>query len=132
MNAMTLFMTEIASSTLIAFAVSRYLRAALSDCLELICGSRQARQFWLTFTHLMVLIVPLLCVVLFSRPHDIGSEHLAEALRLGLLQILLGIFVALLAVGWNIWRFADRVTRPEISKQTAPAIAAIRDDKLAV
>lgn len=107
MNALTLLLIEIAASVAIAFATSRYLRPTLSDCLELLCGSPQNRRFWLSFIHLMLLIVPLLCVMVFSTPQDIRFDQWANALRAGLLQILLGIFIALLAVGWNVWRFAQ-------------------------
>lgn len=127
MSALTLFIAEIVSSAVIAVAVSRHLRPTLSDSLELLCGSPQAKQFWLTFTHLMLLIVPLLCVLLFSQPRDIAADQVADALRSGLLQILLGIFAALLSVGWNVWRFADQAKRLDVRGAGNPAIAPIRE-----
>ncbi|BBL75846.1 hypothetical protein [Methylomagnum ishizawai] len=108
MSALTLLCLEIATAVGIALATSFYLRPALAESLRLICGSPESQRFWLGFTHLMLLFAPLLCVMLFQMPQEIRYEQLANALRVGLLQILLGIFVALLAVGWNIWHFAHR------------------------
>lgn len=117
MSGLSFFLAEILAALGLAWAIASYLRPHLEDVLDLVCGTPEATRFWLDFTRLMLLLLPLLSLTLFAHPRDIGFNELAEALRQGLVQILLGLLAALGAVGWNIWRFAKRAT-PAVRNQS--------------
>jgi hypothetical protein len=72
----------------------------LQSVLQHLCPSADASRFWVAFTAVMLYVAPLLFATFFP-PLNSGVD-LARVLRSTLMAALLGAFVSLLVVGYNI------------------------------
>jgi hypothetical protein len=123
MNSLMVFGLEIAVCLSISLATSGYLRPVLVEVLEGLCGTSLAARFWTTFTHLMLLLVPLLLVLWLSHTATLSLDLLAELLRNTLLRTLLGLMLGLIAVAANVWMFAVDSQRQKATASIPPAPA---------
>lgn len=118
MSGLSVFTIEVTLCLSISWSISGYLRPVLSEVLEKLCESPLAARFWITFTHLMLLMFPLLLVLLYSHTAFLNLDHMAELLRNTLLRTLIGLTLGLVAVAANVWMFA--VDTPRQPKTPAP------------
>jgi len=90
-------------SIAISFTVLRVLSSPLLNILSRICPDEHAAAFWLSYTKVMLMIVPLLLVLTvdlfshFSNPLD--------SMRLALMAALGGSLIGLHSIGKRLGRF---------------------------
>jgi hypothetical protein len=123
MNSLMVFGLEIAVCLSLSLAVSSYLRPVLGEVLEGLCGTPLAARFWMTFTHLMLLLVPLLLVLWLSHTATLSFDLLAELLRNTLLRTLIGLMLGVVTVAANVWLFAVDSHRQKTAARNPSAVA---------
>lgn len=103
MNTHYLLPLELLICVLMSLAVLRVLSGPLSNVLERICPDKPAAIFWLSYTKLMLMCVPLLLVLTvdlfthFSNPMD--------NLRFALMAGLAGLLIGLHSIGKRLGQF---------------------------
>ena len=102
-------------SALILFRLHRLLRGVGTEVCE---RGKAATEFWLAYTHLMMIVAPALLVAWFSR----AGHHVfvVEQLKSSLSLVLIGQFIGLALVGRSVWK---SIPRPKPEKPAAPTIA---------
>lgn len=93
--------------TLLSLLVLRLLNQPLRGLLERLCPGPQAAAFWLSYTQLMLILAPLLCVLMLDLL--VKSDDLFIRLRYTLITSLGGLLLGLWIVGKRLGRFIDRV-----------------------
>lgn len=73
MNAVWAFLIGVALTACFALLVVKYLRSSLKKILVDLCGSSERAEFWLAFTNVTLILVPV-SVALHIRP---GASSLA-------------------------------------------------------
>lgn len=99
-----IFSVEIALTLLISAAAITTLNQPLRTLLDELCGTNQRSKFWTRYTHLMLVITPLFLVVGFGTPDNATMIDL-HLLKGVLRSALLGLFVALAIIGFQLVRF---------------------------
>ncbi len=105
-----LLFIESLMSFAVSLAVLYVLSRPLMNVLERICPDEHAAAFWLSYTQVMLIIVPLLLVLAVDM-----FTHFADpmsTLRLSLIAILGGMLIALHSVGKRLGQF---ITTPQQS-----------------
>lgn len=103
MNAYISWFAELLIGLAVSLAVLRALSGRLLDLLAKLCPDEHAARFWLSYTQVMLMIVPLLLVLSvglfahFSNPLD--------NLRLALIATLGGLLAGLHRVGKRLGQF---------------------------
>ena len=108
MNAYLMLFLEVIMSVVVSTAVLYVLSCPLVRVLERICPDEQAALFWLSYTKVMLMIVPLLLVLIVDLFTQLGAP--IESLRITLIAILGGLLLGLYSVGNRLGKF---VTIPE-------------------
>ena len=85
-------------STILVVVLTRPLRLVLTT----LCERGEGVSFWVAFTSLMLYLTPLLVTVVRSGGSYLGSAPLAEVFRASLSAAVIGAFLALLPVAWQI------------------------------
>jgi len=101
MNSVYLLLLEIflslGLSLLVLILVSRPLQNILSD----LCPTARQAAFWRAYTHIMLLISPLMMVLLVSILSDNHTD--IEAIKLSLLAALSGLILGMLIIGKRLF-----------------------------
>ena len=69
-----------------------------------LCGTADRAGFWIGFTKLMFIFLPLMIVLLFSASDNIAPEHIIPQIRNILSRVLIGELITLCMVGYVIWK----------------------------
>jgi hypothetical protein len=85
-------------STIMVAVLARPLRLVLST----LCERGEGVSFWVAFTSLMLYLTPLFVTVVRHGGMHLELAPMAEVLRVSLSTSVLGAFVALLPVAWQI------------------------------
>ena len=104
MNSGLLFLSEIGLSMTISAFLIFWFTPLLKDVLIETCGKQNRADFWVRYTQFMLVISPLLIVVFLSKAPESLSSDMVLLVQETLFHILMGIFIALLAIGKVIWR----------------------------
>jgi len=101
MNAISAFLTGVGITICLALMVVKYLRAPLKKILVDLCGTSERAEFWLAFTNVSLVLVPLTAALHF---HPAASSlagflfDLSDQLQAALLALIftvLGLGVVL-------------------------------------
>ena len=106
MNTTMLFLIEIAVCFLFSLVVILLLRSLLRDVLIDTCGNGKRAEFWVMFSHLMLIMAPLMLVIFFAPTEPFHSLNIAKEIKDALFISLLGNFIALSVIGRVIWKTA--------------------------
>jgi hypothetical protein len=85
-------------STILVVVLTRPLRLVLTT----LCERGEGVSFWVAFTSLMLYLTPLLVTVVRSGGSYLQYAPLAEVIRASLSAAVIGAFLALLPVAWQI------------------------------
>src|SRR3989338_4967752 len=88
MKALIIFGTEIGLAAIISLCIIFYLGKLLRTILVELCGTADRAGFWMGFTKLMFLFLPLMIVLLFSNSMD--TEYIIPQIRNILSRVLIG------------------------------------------
>ena len=102
MKALIIFGTEIGLAAIISLCIIFYLGKLLRTILVELCGTADRAGFWMGFTKLMFLFLPLMIVLLFSNSMD--TEYIIPQIRNILSRVLIGELITLCIVGYVIWK----------------------------
>jgi len=87
-------------STILVVVLVKPLRLVLAT----LCERGEGVPFWVAFTSLMLYLAPLFITVVRQGGSHLEAESAAEIVRMSLSTAVLGAFIALLPVGWQIAR----------------------------
>jgi hypothetical protein len=104
-------------STILVVVLVKPLRLVLST----LCERGEGVPFWTAFTSLMLYLTPLFITVVRQGGVHLEVESAAEIVRMSLSTAVLGSFIALLPVGWQIASARPRATRSP-SGEPQPAV----------
>jgi hypothetical protein len=104
MSSGILFLSEIGLSLFISLFLIYWFTPLLKDVLIETCGKQSRAGFWVRYTQFMLVISPLLIVVFLSKAPESLSSDVVSLVQDTLFRVLMGIFIALLAIGKVIWR----------------------------
>ena len=110
MNAYILLFVEFLLCISVSITVLYVLSRPLMNVLLRICPDEQAAAFWLSYTRVMLMIVPLLLVMAvdmfthFSDPLD--------TLRLSLMAAMCGMLIGLYSIGDHLGQFVIAPQQP--------------------
>ena len=112
MNAVTLFMTDIGITLVVSLLVVVYLRSPLRSILIDLCGTVERADFWATFSHVTLVLVPLIFAMHYRPELSEGRPAIFEV-SAQLELALLGLVVSVVVMGLVIGSFIRR-TRPNV------------------
>ncbi len=102
-----LFVSGITLTLFISLAVVSYMNAPLRRLLQELCGNPQRSEFWVAFSNVAVVLMP----VIFAMP----SEPVPHPGPLSLVEIctqlkwgLIGLAVSVLLLGWILGHFIPK------------------------
>ena len=105
MNTIVSFLIEVIL-TLILFSLAvTYLRPFLRHILVDLCGTEERAQFWLAFSNILLIGLPLIFALAY-RPEATNSEELFFEVVGRLSGNLAGFLVALIGIGLFVSLFA--------------------------
>lgn len=116
MNTIRGFLLGIGLTVGISGAAVLYLRRSLLPLLTELCGSEERARFWLAFSNVSLLLMPLI-IALHSRPEPDNS--LVFELGAQVAQALGGLLTTLVVLGFVVGSFVAR-TRPPASTSAPP------------
>ena len=122
MEEIILFCIELGFSLATSIVVLVYLGTFLRQMLIDLCGNEERASFWLGFSKLIFIFLPLLIVVFFSENDIAVSKVSAQMLRDTLSKVLFGELVALCMVGYVLWKSIASKAKKE-SDTTIPSSA---------
>lgn len=104
MNTLIVFGAEVGLSLVISLCIIFYLGKLLRTILVELCGTADRANFWIGFTKLMFMFLPLMIVLLFSSSDNIDTDHIIPQIRNILSRVLIGELATLCMVGYVIWK----------------------------
>jgi len=104
MNAISSFLTGVGITICLALLVVKYLRAPLKKILVDLCGTSERAEFWLAFTNVTLILVPL-SVSLHIRPEPSLLRGFLFELSDQLEGALLGLIFTVLVLGIVMFRY---------------------------
>jgi hypothetical protein len=107
MTASLLFLIGIGLSLLVAIAIVSYLRSPLQGILVEICGTRERASFWVSFSNVTIMLLPLIFALQYTPCLKEGSSAVLE-LAAQLKWALAGLLLAVLVLGWVLSTFLRR------------------------
>lgn len=113
-----LFLIGLGLTVVTAFAIVAYLRYPLHGILVELCGTRERAAFWVSFSNVTIILVPLIFAMQYTTCLK-GSTAVLE-LASQIKWALAGLLFAVLILGWVLSRFIRRQSAPVPTKQ-APA-----------
>ncbi len=111
MNTIALYFIEIATTLIICCAVVISLRRSLRQVLIDLCKTTERAQFWLVFSSIILVGLPLIFGMGF-KPSALEAEKAFFEVANQIKWNLLGFLVALMGVGFVISFFALVAPRP--------------------
>ena len=111
MNVYLILLFESLVSAGVSLAVLYVLSGPLVNVLCKICPDDQAALFWLSYTKVMLMIVPLLLVLTVDMLTHFSDP--VDSLRLTLMAVLGGLLIGLYSVGKRLGQFVTPPQQPE-------------------
>lgn len=90
---------------LLSLLILRILSRPLGGLLERLCPDSESAAFWRTYSQIMLVLAPLLCVLVLD-PFAAAGDPTGK-LRLGLIASLGGLLFGLWIVGKRLARFIE-------------------------
>jgi hypothetical protein len=120
-NAVTVFLAEVAASLVISTVILVRLQHLLRGIGDAVCeqGGR-ATEFWVAYTQLMMLVAPVLLIAWFSQAGAYGT--LVAQLKSSFGVVLTGQFIGLALVGRAVWKSIVRPA-PAAPREPVPIVA---------
>ena len=110
MNAYIMLFLELLISIAISLAVLYVLSTPLGNVLTKICPDEQAAVFWLSYTKVILMILPLLIVLTVDVVMQFRDPM--DSLRLALIAVLAGLLIGLYSIGKRIGQFVIPPQQP--------------------
>lgn len=114
MNTSFLLFGEFIASAIISLAVLYVLSTPLMNTLRRICPDEQAATFWLSYTKVILMILPLLLVLTVDMLADFKDP--VDSLRLGFIAALVGLLLGLQSIGKRLGKFIVAPPQPGAAK----------------
>ena len=111
MNEVLSFSIGLGVTLLMSILVVVYLRPPLRRILIDLCETEDRADFWTAFTHVTVVLFPLLCAM-FHRPTGSGGTAAFFDVSTQLRWALIGLIGSIIVIGAVIARFIPTTTRP--------------------
>jgi hypothetical protein len=112
MNTIFSFVIEVALTLAISALLVRYLRPFLRKILIDLCGTEDRAQFWLAFSNILLIGLPVIFALNYS-PEAKNTEDLFFEAAAKLSGNLGGFVVALIGIGLIVSFFALVAPRPK-------------------
>jgi hypothetical protein len=109
MTSAGLYLIGLLTTLLFATSAVAYLRRPLLTIVTELCGSRERAAFWVAFSNVAVLLVPLLFAMQYTPAAAAGTPALLE-IAAQLKWALAGLLVAICVLAYVIGRFISRQT----------------------
>ena len=103
MTVYVLLLLKLSIALITSLLVVALLRHSLRRVLGKICPDEEASGFWVIYTMLMLVLVPLLFVLMMDFFAE--TDHLIDGLRLTLIAILGGLLLGLYFIGSSLSEF---------------------------
>ena len=105
MNSIVSFLVEVTLTLIVFSLVVAYLRPFLRRILVDLCGTEERAQFWMTFSNILLIGLPLIFALSY-RPEATNGEELFFEVVGRLSGNLAGFLVAMIGVGMFVSLFA--------------------------
>jgi uncharacterized membrane protein YhaH (DUF805 family) len=105
MNTILSFLIQLTVTFLIVFLLVRYLRPHLHKVLLDLCGTEERAQFWIAFSNILLIGMPLIFALNYS-PNAKNTEDLFFDVAGKLSGNLGGLLLALVSIGIIVSFFA--------------------------
>jgi hypothetical protein len=115
MNAILVFLTQLTATATACLLVSAYIRPFLKRVLADLCGTEERAQFWVAFSNIMLVVMPVIFGLGFS-PLENSHQAIFFAVMGQLRWNLFGLVLSLAAIGGAVSFFALVAPRPTQSK----------------
>ena len=119
MTASLLFLVGLGLTLLTAFAIAAYLRSPLQSILVELCGTDERAAFWVAFSNVTIILVPLIFAMQYTPCLREGNSAILE-LAAQLKWALAGVLVAVLILGWVLSGYIRRQSGSIASSKAAP------------
>ncbi len=124
MTASLLFLLGLGLTLVATFAIVRYLRSPLLDILVEICGTNERAAFWVSFSNVTIILVPLIFAMQYTPELKAGSTAVLE-LAAQLKWALGGLLFSVLILGWVLSSFIRRQSGHPGSDKSEGSPAAV-------
>jgi hypothetical protein len=111
MTASILFLVGIGLTLITVFAIVAYLRSPLHSILKELCGTGERAAFWVAFSNVTIILVPLIFAMQYTPCLRDGSSATLE-LAAQLKWALAGMLLAVLILGWVLSGYIRRRAIP--------------------
>jgi hypothetical protein len=115
MNSIVSFLIEVILTLILFSLVVAYLRPFLHRVLVDLCGTEERAQFWLAFSNILLIGLPLIFALAY-RPEATNGEELFFEMVGRLSGNLAGFLVAMIGIGMFVSLFA--LTAPKQKMET--------------
>jgi hypothetical protein len=119
MTASLLFLVGIGLTLITTFAVASYLRSSLHSILLELCGTGERAAFWVAFSNVTLILVPLIFAMQYTPCLREGSSATLE-LAAQLKWALAGMLLAVLVLGWVLSSYIRRQGGSAVASTPAP------------
>jgi hypothetical protein len=121
MKASLIFLSGLGVTLAMAVGTAIYLKSALGNILNELCGTRDRAAFWTAFSNIAVTAVPLIFAMQYTP--DTGAHtntvfELVTQLKWG----LIGLVATVVTLGWVLSRFIVRASPPSVTAKAVPAM----------
>jgi FtsH-binding integral membrane protein len=101
MDSIKLLLLEMSLSLGLSVVVLALVSGPLKSILKDLCPTESQAGFWRAYSHIMLVLAPLMLVLLVSVMSDIRSE--VEAIKVALLSALSGLILGMLIIGKRLF-----------------------------
>jgi hypothetical protein len=119
MTASLLFLVGIGLTLITVFAIVAYLRSPLHSILVELCGTGERAAFWVAFSNVTIILVPLIFAMQYTPCLGRGSSAILE-LAAQLKWALAGMLFAVLILGWVLSGYIRRQNGSVEASKPAP------------
>jgi hypothetical protein len=112
------WMVSIVLALLSIAVVIRPLQILLRD----ICGTADRARFWSLYASVLLMVAPLMVVSAPGLLDAVAASGVAPVLQRAVFYTLLGILVALMVMGYAVWRPIAAMTSNPRNRAVPPAI----------
>jgi len=102
-----LFLIGMAGTLVTSLAIVMYLRAPLRGILVELCGTKERAAFWMAFSNVAIILVPLIFAMQYTPELKNGNTAVLE-FAAQMKCALAGLLSAVVVIGWTLGRFIRR------------------------
>ncbi len=107
MNSLSIFITGLVLTMILAWLAIAYLHSHLKAILTDLCGTKERAEFWTSFSNVTLFLTPLIFALHF-RPGSGSVTMLVYGLSDQVAAALLGFVAAVVVLGFVVGRFIAR------------------------